>query len=120
CPTLLRLAAQDPPGGELRRLLGYLWAEVIGGELFGEEAESVLQKWAAHGENDPLLLDDLVRLLADDVATRSPRAGRILQRHVAHWNERDSFRPLPRSAAVLGSALRPRPPAPPDRPGGAR
>ena len=120
CPTLLRLAAKDPPGGELRRLLGYLWAEVIGGELFGEEAESVLQKWAAQAENDPLLLDDLVRILVDDVAARSPRAGRLLERHVTHWNERDNFRPLPRSAAVIGTALRLRPPAPPARPGGAR
>jgi len=120
CPTLLRLAATDALDGELRRLLGYLWAEVIGGELFGEEAESVLQNWAARAETDPLLLDDLVRVLVDDVAARSPRAGLILQSHVAHWNERDCFRPLPRSAAVLGSALRLRPPAPPDRPGGAR
>ncbi|MDX2541763.1 hypothetical protein ACOT81_33415 [Streptomyces sp. WI04-05B] len=120
CPTLLRLAAKDPSGGELRRLLGYLWAEVIGGELFGEEAASVLQKWAAQAENDPLLLDDLVRILVDDVAARSPRAGRLLERQVTHWNERDNFRPLPRSAAVLGTALRLRPPAPPDRPGGAR
>lgn len=119
-PTLLRLAVTDTPGGELRRLLAYLWVEVIGGELFGEEAENVLQIWASQAESDPLLLDDLVRVLVDDVAARGDRVGRILQRYVSHWTERDCFRPLPRSAAVLGSALRLRPPAPPDRPGGAR
>ncbi|MEU7581627.1 hypothetical protein AB0B50_28955 [Streptomyces sp. NPDC041068] len=119
-PTLLHLAAREPPGGELRRLLGYLWAEVIGGELFGEEAADVLQRWASQAESEPLLLDDLVRTLVEDVAARSHRVNLILQRHVSRWNERDCFRPLPRSAAVLGSALRSAPPGFPAQPGGSR
>ncbi|PSM37815.1 hypothetical protein C6Y14_39995 [Streptomyces dioscori] len=119
-PTLLWLAATGPSGGELRRLLGYLWAEAIGGELFAEEAARVLHGWAAQAESDPLLLDDLVRSLVGDVATRNPRVGLLLQRYVARWNERDSFRPLPRSAAVLGGALRQGRPDLSAQPGGAR
>ncbi|WP_030380141.1 MULTISPECIES: hypothetical protein [unclassified Streptomyces] len=136
-PTLLRLAAEAPPGGEVRRLLGYLWSETIGGELFADEAATVLEGWAARAESDPLLLDDLVRLLVDDVAARSPRVGLLLGRYARGWTERDRFRPLPRSAAVLGGALRPEPrppgrsgtrptprptaqPVPPAQPGGAR
>jgi hypothetical protein len=105
-PTLLRLATKDRADGELRRLLGYLWSEVISGELFGEEAETVLQAWAAQAEADPLLLDDLLRTLVDDVAACSPRASQLLLRYVSRWDERDSFRPLPRAAAVLDGALR--------------
>ncbi|GGL95906.1 hypothetical protein GCM10010129_44740 [Streptomyces fumigatiscleroticus] len=119
-PTLLRLAAEAPPGGELRRLLGYLWAEVIGGELFADQAETVLEGWTARAETDPLLLDDLVRVLVDDVAARSPRAGLLLGRYASRWMERDRFRPLPRSAAVLGSALRTGPSGRPAQPGDAR
>ncbi|MFC5258269.1 hypothetical protein [Streptomyces cinereospinus] len=117
-PTLLRLAAADPPGSELRRLLGYLWSEVIGGELFGDESAGVLEAWAAQAETDPLLLDDLVSVLVQDVAARGDRVGRLLERYVTRWTERDRFRPLPRAAAVLGSALRPS--AAPAHFGGAR
>lgn len=117
-PTLLKLAAADPPGSELRRLLGYLWSEVIGGELFGDESANVLEAWAAQAETDPLLLDDLLRVLVQDVAARSPRVGGLLRRYVTRWAERDRFRPLPRAAAVLGSALRPS--ADPAHSGGAR
>ncbi|MFK0113070.1 hypothetical protein [Streptomyces sp. NPDC091217] len=105
-PTLLRLAADAPPGHELRRLLGYLWAEVINGELFADEAGGVLEAWAARAEADPQLLDDMVRVLVEDVATRSPRAALLLQRYARHWTDRDRFRPLPRTAAVLGAALK--------------
>lgn len=119
-PTLLRLAADSPPGGELRRLIGYLWAEAISGEVYSESAGTVLDAWATQAETDPELLADLVRILVDDVAARSPRAGLLLQRHAARWTDRDRFRPLPRSAAVLGAALRAAPPARPIQPGGGR
>ncbi|MFS8363472.1 hypothetical protein ACLVWO_28390, partial [Streptomyces sp. CWNU-52H] len=119
-PTLLQLSTTGPPDGELRRLLGYLWAEVVGGELFSEEAAGVLHGWAAQAESDPLLLDDLVRVLVEDIAARGPRVNLLLQRYVALWNERDSFRPLPRAAAVLGNALRQGPRGLPAQPGGAR
>ncbi|MGW3148593.1 hypothetical protein ACWDG1_28765 [Streptomyces sp. NPDC001177] len=119
-PTLLRLAAQTPPGGELRRLLGYLWSEVISGELFADQAGTVLEAWAAQAEADPQLLDDLVRTLVEDVAARSPRAGMLLERYARHWTDRDRFRPLPRSAMVLGARLRGAPPARPTQPGGGR
>jgi hypothetical protein len=119
-PTLLRLAAQAPPGSEPRRLLGYLWSEVIGGELFSDQAANVLEAWAAQAETDPLLLDDMVRVLVEDVAVHSPRVGRLLVSCAARWTERDRFRPLPRSAAVLGSALRARYSAASAQTGGAR
>ncbi|MEV7192128.1 hypothetical protein AB0N81_09980 [Streptomyces sp. NPDC093510] len=118
-PTFLDLAARDRQDGTLRRRLGYLWAEVIGGE-FGGAAETVLQRWAAQAETDPMLLDDLVRMLVEDVAARGPRVSQLLQRYATRWTERDCFRPLPRSAAVLGSALRAGPPGPAAQPGGAR
>ncbi|MFE0516313.1 hypothetical protein [Streptomyces sp. NPDC058964] len=119
-PTLLRLAAQAPPGGELRRLLGYLWSEVISGELFADQAGTVLEAWAAQAEADPQLLDDLVRTLVDDVAGRSSRAGMLLERYARRWTDRDRFRPLPRSAMVLGAALRGAQSARPNQPGGDR
>ncbi|MEU6555879.1 hypothetical protein ABZ915_37370 [Streptomyces sp. NPDC046915] len=119
-PTLLRLAADSPPGGELRRLIGYLWAEAISGEVYSEPAGTVLEAWATQAETDPELLADLVRILVDEVAARSPRAGLLLQRYAAHWTDRDRFRPLPRSAAVLGAALRTAPSARPTQPGGDR
>jgi hypothetical protein len=119
-PTLLRLAAQDPHGSEPRRLLGYLWSEAIGGELFSDQAANVLEAWAAQAETDPLLLDDLVRVLVEDVAARSLRVGLLLERYASRWTERDRFRPLPRSAAVLGSALRARRTAASAQTGGAR
>ncbi len=119
-PTLLNLAVRDRRGGSLRRLFGYLWAEVIGGELFGDEADVVLQRWAVQAETDPLLLDDLVTTMVEDVAVRSPRVRLLLQRHVTSWTGRDCFRPLPRSAAVLGSALRSGQPGFAAQPGGAR
>ncbi|MCT9080113.1 hypothetical protein [Streptomyces fulvoviolaceus] len=118
-PTLLRLARTDPPGGELRRLLGYLWAEAIAGEEYGEYAAAVLEGWAAQAENDPLFLDDLARMLVQDVAAHSPRAARLLQRLVARWNERDYIRPLPRCAGFLGSALQAGPARSPSQAGGA-
>ncbi|MFE9451258.1 hypothetical protein [Streptomyces sp. NPDC006739] len=104
-PTLLKLAAERPPGHELRRLLGYLWAESINGELFSDEAGNVLQAWAAQAETDPQLLDDLVQVFVQDVAVRGPRTAMLLQRYVASWTDRDHFLPLPRSAQVLGAAL---------------
>ncbi|MFI5685051.1 hypothetical protein [Streptomyces sp. NPDC051636] len=119
-PTLLSLAADSPPGGELRRLIGYLWAEAISGEVFSDQAGTVLEAWATQAEADPQLLDDLVRILVDDVAARSPRAGLLLRRYAAHWTDRDRFRPLPRSSAVLGAALRTAQPARPTQPGGGR
>ncbi|MEU6180547.1 hypothetical protein [Streptomyces coeruleorubidus] len=119
-PTLLQLAARSAPGSELRRLLGYLWSEVIRGELFADQAAGVLEGWAAQAETDPLLLDDLVRVLVEDVAEPSPRAALLLQRYTSRWTERDRFRPLPRSAAVLGSALRRTATAGSAHPGGAR
>ncbi|MET8452837.1 hypothetical protein [Streptomyces sp. NPDC005209] len=119
-PTLLRLAAEKPPGDELRRLLGYLWSEVIGGELFSDEAGSVLEGWATQAEADPQLLDDLVRVLVEDVAVRGSRASMLLERYARHWTDRDRFRPLPRSAAVLGAALRGASSARTAQPGGGR
>lgn len=111
-PTLLLLAAESSPGSETRRVLGYLWAEVIGGELFGDQAAHVLEGWSAQAEADPLLLDQLVRVLVDDVAVRGPRVSRLLQRYAAQWTDRDRFRRLPRAAKVLGAALRSGPSGP--------
>lgn len=119
-PTLLRLAARTPAGGELRRLLGYLWSEVIGGGLFADQAANVLAAWAAQAEADPQLLDDLVRFLMEDVVPRGPRYGNLLAERVRSWTDRDRFRPLPRSAAVLDAALRSARPDPPAQPGGGR
>ncbi|MFK0167608.1 hypothetical protein ACIQU5_02265 [Streptomyces sp. NPDC090306] len=115
-PTLLLLAAENPADSEIRRVLGYLWAEVIGGELFGDQAARVLEGWSAQAEADPLLLDQLVRVLVDDVAARGPRVGRLLQRYADQWTDRARFRRLPRVARVLGAALL----AGPSGPAGAR
>ncbi|GAA2273593.1 hypothetical protein GCM10010145_44920 [Streptomyces ruber] len=119
-PSLLQLAADSDPGGEQRRLLGYLWSEALGGEQHADLAAAVLERWAAQAENDPLLLDELVRFLAEDVAARSPRAGRLLRWYTVRWTEPDHLRHLPRSAAVLAEALRGSENAAPARSGGAR
>ncbi|WP_164992283.1 hypothetical protein [Streptomyces sp. L2] len=105
-PSLLTLAAEQPPGHELRRLLGYLWAEVINGELFSDDAGSVLEGWFARAETDPQLLDDMVRHLVEDVARTSPRTAMLLDHHAARWTDPDRFLSLPRSSTVLRAALR--------------
>ncbi|WP_329176636.1 ATP-binding protein [Streptomyces sp. NBC_01477] len=102
-PRLLELAARDPG---LREVLAGLWTEVICGELFAEEAATVLAGWAALAESDPKLLDDLIRMLRD-LAQRSTRTGELLHRYTVAWDAPDALRPLHRAARLIRMSLKP-------------
>ena len=100
-PTLLRMDVGRPG---LRGQLIRLWAEVVNGELFGDEAAEVLAGWAGRAERDPLLLADLQQLL-QDLADRDERTRRLLLHYAARWAAPESLRPLSRTARVVSAVL---------------